>query len=166
MAPYDYYGIYQAERAKTAAETRAADLSIGELAAAFAQLRSALTWPTRTMGRLFHAEQPANVANRALENREHVRRLLKDKQPRFAAMLESAEQELACRCSLGPAGTRQLPVVSSQAGSVSRGDGLRRSHGPSPVRSAEAGCRVRGERARQHSCLGTETDDVPAFQTS
>jgi hypothetical protein len=166
MAPYDYYGIYQAERAKTAAETRAADLRIGELAAAFAQLGSALTWPTRTMGRLLHPGQPANAANRALENREHVRRLLKDKQPQFAAMLESAEQEMACRCSMSPAGNRQLPVVSSQAGSLSRGDGLRRSHGPSSVRSAEAGCRVRGERARQHSCVSTETDDAPAFQPS
>jgi hypothetical protein len=34
--------------------------------------------------------------DRARENREYVRRLLKKKQPEFAALLESLEAELSC----------------------------------------------------------------------
>jgi hypothetical protein len=39
------------------------------------------------------------VIYRAQENREHVRTLLKENQPEFAALLEGLERELACpRC--------------------------------------------------------------------
>ena len=34
--------------------------------------------------------------DRARDNRQYVRRLLREKQPEFAALLESAEAELAC----------------------------------------------------------------------
>ena len=44
-----YYGIYQAERGKTAAEIRAADAQLGRLAAELGQLGSALAVPVRTV---------------------------------------------------------------------------------------------------------------------
>jgi hypothetical protein len=34
--------------------------------------------------------------DRARDNRQYVRRLLRERQPEFAALLESAEAELAC----------------------------------------------------------------------
>jgi hypothetical protein len=49
MGPYPYYGIYQAERAKTTAELRAADALIGEFAAALVQLGSNIARPARAM---------------------------------------------------------------------------------------------------------------------
>jgi hypothetical protein len=36
------------------------------------------------------------MTDRVQENREYVRRLLEEKQPDFAAVLESVEQELCC----------------------------------------------------------------------
>ena len=42
-----YYGIYQAERGKTSAEIRAAEVQIGGLAARLGQLSSALVSPVR-----------------------------------------------------------------------------------------------------------------------
>ena len=39
----------------------------------------------------------AAVTDRARDNRQYVRRLLREKQPEFAALLESAEAELACQ---------------------------------------------------------------------
>ena len=46
-----YYGIYQAERGKTAAEIRLADAQIGGLAAELGQLGSALATPVRAVRR-------------------------------------------------------------------------------------------------------------------
>ncbi len=46
-----YYGIYQAERGKTAAEIRVADARLGRLAAEFGQLGSALAVPARAVRR-------------------------------------------------------------------------------------------------------------------
>ena len=46
-----YYGIYQAERGKTAAEVRAADAQIGALATELGQLGSALAAPVRAVRR-------------------------------------------------------------------------------------------------------------------
>ena len=44
-----YYGIYQAERGKTAAEIRAGDAQRGEFVAALGQLGSALAAPGRAV---------------------------------------------------------------------------------------------------------------------
>ena len=38
-----------------------------------------------------------NVTGQAQEDREYVRRLLKERQPDFAAVLESVVRELACQ---------------------------------------------------------------------
>ena len=46
-----YYVIYQAERGKTAAELRAADAQLGEVAAQLGELGSALAAPVRTVRR-------------------------------------------------------------------------------------------------------------------
>lgn len=46
-----YYGIYQAERGKTAAEIRAADALVGGLAAELGQLGSVLAAPVRAVRR-------------------------------------------------------------------------------------------------------------------
>ena len=54
-----YYGIYQAERGKTAAEIRAADARVGELAAEFGQLGSALAAPARAVRRSLRRQRPA-----------------------------------------------------------------------------------------------------------
>jgi len=54
-----YYGIYQAERGKTAAEIRAADVQLGGLAAAFGQLTSALAGPGRAVRRSLRGQRPA-----------------------------------------------------------------------------------------------------------
>ena len=43
------HGIYQAERGKTAAEIRAADVQVGVLAAQLGQLGSALATPVRAV---------------------------------------------------------------------------------------------------------------------
>ncbi len=54
-----YYGIYQAERGKTAAETRAADAQVGGLAAELGQLGSALATPVRAVRRSLRRQRPA-----------------------------------------------------------------------------------------------------------
>ncbi len=54
-----YYGIYQAERGKTADEIRAADAQIGALAAASGRLGSALAGPVRAARRSLRRQRPA-----------------------------------------------------------------------------------------------------------
>ena len=54
-----YYGIYQAERGKTAAEIRAADVQLGELAAGLGRLGSALAAPVRAVRRSLRRQRPA-----------------------------------------------------------------------------------------------------------
>jgi hypothetical protein len=54
-----YYGIYQAERGKTAAEVRAADAQLGGLAAALGQLGSAFTGPVREVYLSLRRRRPA-----------------------------------------------------------------------------------------------------------
>ena len=51
MMVNSYYGIYQAERGKTAAEIRVADAQLGGLAAGLGQLGSAFAAPVRTARR-------------------------------------------------------------------------------------------------------------------
>jgi hypothetical protein len=58
MMVNSYYGIYQAERGKTAAETRAADAQVGGLAAQLGQLGSALAAPVRAVCRSRRRERP------------------------------------------------------------------------------------------------------------
>jgi hypothetical protein len=54
-----YYGIYQAERGKTAAEIRVADAQLGGLAAELGQLVSALATPARAVRRSLRRQRPA-----------------------------------------------------------------------------------------------------------
>ncbi len=53
-----YYGIYQAERGKTAAEIRAADAQLGGLAAEFRRLGSAFAAPVRAVRRSLRRQRP------------------------------------------------------------------------------------------------------------
>ena len=53
-----YYGIYQAERSKTAAEVRAADAQLGGWAAELGQLGSALAAPVRAIRRSLRRQRP------------------------------------------------------------------------------------------------------------
>jgi hypothetical protein len=53
-----YYRIYEAERDKTAAELRAADVQIGEFAAKLAQLGSGLAAPVRVVRRSVRRWRP------------------------------------------------------------------------------------------------------------
>ena len=53
-----YYGIYQAERGKTATEIRAADAQHGALAAELGQLGSALAAPGRAVRRSRRGQRP------------------------------------------------------------------------------------------------------------
>jgi hypothetical protein len=59
MMVNSYYGIYQAERGKTAAEIRAADAQLGGLAAASGRLGSALAVPVRAARRSLRRQRPA-----------------------------------------------------------------------------------------------------------
>ena len=59
MMVSSYYGIYQAERGKTAAEVRAADAQIGELATELGQLGSALAAPARAVRRSLRRQRSA-----------------------------------------------------------------------------------------------------------
>jgi hypothetical protein len=59
MMVNSYYGIYQAERGKTAAEIRVADAQIGGLAAELGQLGSALVSPVRALRRSLRRQQPS-----------------------------------------------------------------------------------------------------------
>jgi len=54
-----YYSIYQAERGKTAAETRATDAQNGGLAAELGQLGSALVAQVRAARRSLRRQRPA-----------------------------------------------------------------------------------------------------------
>ena len=54
-----YYGIYQAERSKTAAEIRAADVQLGGWAAELGQLGSALAAPARAVRRSLRRQRSA-----------------------------------------------------------------------------------------------------------
>ena len=54
-----YYGIYQAERGKTAAEIRVIDAQNGALAAALGQLGSALAAPGRAAHRSLRTRRQA-----------------------------------------------------------------------------------------------------------
>jgi hypothetical protein len=59
MMVNSYYGIYQAERGKTAAEIRAADAQLGGLAAELGQLGVALAVPVRAVRRSLRRPRPA-----------------------------------------------------------------------------------------------------------
>jgi hypothetical protein len=59
MMVNSYYGIYQAERGKTAAEIRAADVQLGGLAAELGQLGSALAAPARAVRRSLRRQRSA-----------------------------------------------------------------------------------------------------------
>jgi hypothetical protein len=59
MMVNSYYGIYQAERGKTAAEVRAADAQRGALASELGQLGSALATPVRAARRSLRRQRPA-----------------------------------------------------------------------------------------------------------
>jgi hypothetical protein len=59
MMVNSYYGIYQAERGKTAAEIRAADAQLGGLAAELGQVGSALAAPVRAVRRSLFRQRPA-----------------------------------------------------------------------------------------------------------
>jgi hypothetical protein len=58
MMVNSYYGIYQAERGKTAAETRAADAQVGGLVAELGQLGSMLASPVRAVRRSLRRQRP------------------------------------------------------------------------------------------------------------
>jgi hypothetical protein len=58
MMVNSYYGIYQAERGKTAVETRAADAQLGGLAATIGQLSSELAAPFRAVRRSLRRQRP------------------------------------------------------------------------------------------------------------
>jgi hypothetical protein len=59
MMVNSYYGIYQAERGKTAAEIRVADAQLGGLAAKLDQLWSALAAPVGAVRRSLRRQRPA-----------------------------------------------------------------------------------------------------------
>jgi hypothetical protein len=59
MMVNSYYGIYQAERGKTAAEIRAADAQLGEWGAEIGQLGSALAASARAVRRSLRRQRPA-----------------------------------------------------------------------------------------------------------
>jgi hypothetical protein len=62
MMVNSYYGIYQAERGKTAAEIRAADAQLGGLAAKLGERGSALAVPVRAMRRSLGRQRPAGYS--------------------------------------------------------------------------------------------------------
>jgi hypothetical protein len=59
MMVNSYYGIYQAERGKTAAEIRVADAQVGGWAAELGQVGSALAAPARAVRRSLRRQRPA-----------------------------------------------------------------------------------------------------------
>jgi hypothetical protein len=62
--PYSVYTLYQAERVKTDAENRQADLRLGMQAAAMSEALAGLTRPVRTRRRS-RAERRARLADRS-----------------------------------------------------------------------------------------------------
>jgi hypothetical protein len=87
-------------------------------------LRPAASWPRPPEGSGEIASEEKRwsviVTDPARENRRYVRGLLKEKQPEFAAMLESAGQELSCPVCQGAAAGhrrgRHLTVHMSGSG--------------------------------------------------
>jgi hypothetical protein len=65
MMVNSYYGIYQAERGKTAAEVRAAEAHLGGLAAELGQLGSAFAAPVRAARRSLRRQRRATCASDA-----------------------------------------------------------------------------------------------------
>jgi GH24 family phage-related lysozyme (muramidase) len=59
MMVNSYYGIYQAERCKTASETLTADAQLGSLAAALGQLSSAVAARGRAVHQLLRRRRSA-----------------------------------------------------------------------------------------------------------
>jgi hypothetical protein len=59
MMVNSYYGIYQAERGKTAAEIRATDAQLGGWAAELGQIGSALAAPARAVRKSLRRQRPA-----------------------------------------------------------------------------------------------------------
>jgi hypothetical protein len=59
MMVSSYYGIYQAERGKTAVEIRLADAQLGGLAAELDHLGSAFADPVRAIRRSLRRQRPA-----------------------------------------------------------------------------------------------------------
>ncbi|HEY6316042.1 MAG TPA: hypothetical protein VIY52_35260 [Streptosporangiaceae bacterium] len=59
MMVNSYYGIYQAERGKTAVEIRVAEAQLGGWAAELGQLGSALAAPVRAVRRSLRRQAPA-----------------------------------------------------------------------------------------------------------
>ena len=57
MMVNSYYGIYQAERCKTAEEVRAVDAQLGGLLAEFGQLGSAFAAPVRAVRRSLRGQR-------------------------------------------------------------------------------------------------------------
>lgn len=55
------------------------------------------------------------MTDQAQENRRYVRRLLKEKQPGFAAVLESVEQELRCHTWWGKPGEHRPTEANPHA---------------------------------------------------
>jgi hypothetical protein len=58
MMVNSYYGIYQAERGKAAAEVRVADAQLGGVAAELGQLGSALAGQVRAVRRSLRRQRP------------------------------------------------------------------------------------------------------------
>jgi hypothetical protein len=58
MMVNSYYGIYQAERDKTAAEIQAADAQLGGLAATLGQVGTALAAPVRAVRESLRRQRP------------------------------------------------------------------------------------------------------------
>lgn len=76
-------------------------------------------------------------AGRAQENRAFVRRMLREKQPDFAAALELAERDLPCPLCRGTAAIRQPKVIKARprhAVSATRCSTLRCNSGPLTAR--------------------------------
>jgi hypothetical protein len=69
-----YYSIYQAERGKTRAELRAADIQIGEFVAELAQLGSTLATPVRAVRRSLRRWRPVELSDRARRRVRAARR--------------------------------------------------------------------------------------------
>jgi hypothetical protein len=59
MMVNSYYGIYQAERGKTAVEIQMAEAQVGGLAAELGQLGSALATPVRAVRRSLRRQRSA-----------------------------------------------------------------------------------------------------------
>jgi hypothetical protein len=70
MFPF-YSSIYQSASPRTAAEQREADVRVGELAAAFAELRRSLWAPARALRRFLHRPTPDEQVGLAAHRCSH-----------------------------------------------------------------------------------------------